>query len=314
MNKIVKNIFWLHLLFWIANISRDYFEYSTNLWMNAGNTLVTASLFYINYFWLVPIVLKKSTPINYLIWFLSFYIIFITFYSSWIYITDYELNNNWPISKRILISGYLGFYYGAVSTGLRFASHWFENLDKNKTLEWEKTNTQLQLFKSNINIPFMLKALTYAENVSKQNPENVSEPIISLSNILRFGLYESQKQAVPLHNEIEILKEFIQLNNQIENNYTLQLNHEKVNENLQIIPNILVRFVALWLNLNHNNFQKDEQIKLESIDNEIFLQLNISSGFNISELENQFQHFKDEYFEVIYFTENNILSLKIINL
>ncbi|MEY5048636.1 MAG: hypothetical protein RLZZ175_1995 [Bacteroidota bacterium] len=314
MNKIVKNIFWLHLLFWVANISRDYFEDSTNLWMNAGNTLVTGALFYINYFWLVPIVLKKSTPINYLIWFLSFYIIFITFYSSWIYITDYELNNNWPLSKRILISGYLGFYYGAVSTGLRFASHWFENLDKNKTLEWEKTNTQLQLFKSNINIPFMLKALTYAENVSKQNPENVSEPIISLSNILRFGLYESQKQAVPLHNEIEILKEFIQLNNQIENNYTLQLNHEKVNENLQIIPNILVRFVALWLNLNHNNFQKDEQIKLESIDNEIILQLNISSGFNISDLEHQFQHFKDEYFEVIYFTENNILSLKISNL
>jgi glutathione peroxidase-family protein len=72
--------------------------------------------------------------------------------------------------------------------------------------------------------------------------------------------------------------------------------------------------VALWLNLNHNNFQKDEQIKLESIDNEIILQLNISSGFNISDLEHQFQHFKDEYFEVIYFTENNILSLKISNL
>ncbi len=77
--------------------------------------------------------------------------------------------------------------------------------------EKAKLETEVKFLKSQINPHFLFNALhnIYALTVIK--PERASENLLKLSDMLRYMLYDSNEERVPLEREVEYLKSYVEL-------------------------------------------------------------------------------------------------------
>lgn len=321
MNKKIIILF-LHVLFWVQNMTRNIlFIYEKNdpLRYIIYDQMVIASICYLNYFFLTPYILKKNKLSYYILGVFIFITGFTVLYSGWIFSQPYLLgiaeikDAHWVW----IISFNISFLYGAMSSGSRFAVDWIKNQDKNKTLQLQKNNRQIQFIKSNINIPFLLETLNYSENLAKHSPQQAGEPIMLLSNVLRYSLYESESEKISLEREIEILKEYISLQNQVDKNIVLAL-HINIHNNLYIMPNSIIRFIGIWKSiLNKLEIKGIQNILLLDDDHKtVMLRLPINENFHhyLSDVQKQFPTFSNEHFNIDYFIEKHCLCLKSTNL
>jgi|GEM_PF-6519979 len=310
----------IHILFWLQNFFRNIaFSWHYQIKEIVFDQLLIASLCYINYFILFPYILKKNKLSYYLLWFFVFIGGFTCIYTGWTLCLPYlfEVPNIKETIKIVTVSFNISFLYGAMSSGSLLALNWANNQDKNKELQLQKTNSQIQWIKSNINIPFILETLSYTEKRAKENPQDVGEPILSLSNILRYGLYESESSSITLEREIEIIQEYITLQNKIDASSTLILQvNVPNNTKALVIPNIMVRFIGLWKMAMQKTIKEEQTILIYGSSNTVSLKLPIdqSIDFNSDEIKTKIPVFNNELFSIDYKQEGDYLCLKIINL
>ena len=78
-------------------------------------------------------------------------------------------------------------------------------------LEKENLEQQLEYLKYQINPHFLMNTLNNIHALVDIDPEKSKETILELSKMMRFVLYEGNKQVVPLDREIAFLQNYIQL-------------------------------------------------------------------------------------------------------
>ena len=78
-------------------------------------------------------------------------------------------------------------------------------------MEREKINTELQLLKAQIRPGFLFNALNNIYAYSLAGSPRAPEMLLKLSDLLSYMLYECDKPLVPLEKEIEMMKEYIEL-------------------------------------------------------------------------------------------------------
>lgn len=134
----------------------------------------------------------------------------------------------------------------ATSITLFFARHWYRNDIQRKKMEILQTKTELNFLKSQINPHFLFNTLNnlFSMAQEKQN-EELANGISELSGMMRYMIYESNVETVPLEREIEYLRSFIALNklrftdDEIRVNFTCPENCG----NWRIAPMLLIPFV-----------------------------------------------------------------------
>ncbi|GLU45305.1 hypothetical protein Musp01_29290 [Muricauda sp. NBRC 101325] len=104
------------------------------------------------------------------------------------------------LSAPIFISGLLRMYV-----------EWRKNEDLRQVVEKEKVSSELQFLKTQLNPHFLFNSLNAIYSLSVKNSSNTSEAIISLSELMRYMLYEADKERVPLAKEIDYIKNYVQL-------------------------------------------------------------------------------------------------------
>src|SRR5690606_16631737 len=88
---------------------------------------------------------------------------------------------------------------------------WFIKTLTRKEIEQENITAELLYLKSQINPHFLFNTLNNIHGlVIKQDPET-SQSVLRLSSLMRYMLYESNVDKVPLNREIEYLADFIEL-------------------------------------------------------------------------------------------------------
>ena len=78
-------------------------------------------------------------------------------------------------------------------------------------LEKENLEQQLEYLKYQINPHFLMNTLNNIHALVDIDPEKSKDTILELSKMMRFVLYEGNKQVVPLDREIAFLQNYIQL-------------------------------------------------------------------------------------------------------
>ncbi len=78
-------------------------------------------------------------------------------------------------------------------------------------LEKENLEQQLEYLKYQINPHFLMNTLNNIHALVDIDPEKSKQTILELSKMMRFVLYEGNKQVVPLDREIAFLQNYIQL-------------------------------------------------------------------------------------------------------
>ena len=147
--------------------------------------------------------------------------------------------------------------------------------DRKRLVELEKQNLeqQLEYLRYQINPHFFMNTLNNIHALVDFDPAKAQETIVELSKMMRFVLYEGNKQSVPLSRELDFIRHYVtlmQLRYTDKVKITLDLPQETPDR--QIPPLILVTFIE-------NAFKHGVSYKQES-----FIEVKVT-------VENETMHF-----------------------
>ena len=126
-------------------------------------------------------------------------------------------------------------------------------------LEHENLEQQLEYLRYQINPHFFMNTLNNIHALVDIDPEQAKGTILELSKMMRFVLYEGNKQGVPLSRELDFIRHYVTL---MELRYTekvkITLNLPQEVPDCQIPPLILITFIENafkhGISYQHNSF------------------------------------------------------------
>ena len=98
-----------------------------------------------------------------------------------------------------------------LSVALKMTFRWFEVENEKKELEKAKSEAELQNMKNQISPHFLLNTLNNIYALVEFNPSKAQQAILDLSKLLRHILYDNDKPLVPLHQEVDFIKNYVDL-------------------------------------------------------------------------------------------------------
>jgi sensor histidine kinase YesM len=127
---------------------------------------------------------------------------------------------------------------------IKLIKHWYHKKIENEQLEKEKLRSDLQMLKGQVHPHFMFNTLNSIYALSLKRPEETSQAILKLSDLMRYILTESTQQSIALKKEIEILQHYIELEkSRFEHRLDMTIN---INGNINgqlIAPLLLLPFI-----------------------------------------------------------------------
>jgi len=118
--------------------------------------------------------------------------------------------------------------------------------DQVDKLTLEKTVKELELktIKSHINPHFIFNSLNSIRALVDENPERARTAITELSNILRSSMQVEKMETVPLHKELDIVKDYLALEQmRFEERLKIELNIDEDTLNQPVAPMMLQTLV-----------------------------------------------------------------------
>ncbi|MFT5998761.1 MAG: hypothetical protein ACI81P_001216 [Neolewinella sp.] len=113
----------------------------------------------------------------------------------------------------------------------------------------EQTHMELVHLQSQVNPHFFFNALNNLYGLVKQDADQAQEMILQLSDMMSYGIYEGQKEWVPLDKEITYLENFIRLHQQrYRKHIEVDFRKDLSTKNKQVMP-------LLFINLLENAFK-----------------------------------------------------------
>ncbi len=130
---------------------------------------------------------------------------------------DKKGTGNMKISTRQDFGGKLFYVFILIALWLLIYMVW-HYLERNRKdevdkLSLEKTVKELELntIKSHINPHFIFNSLNSIRALVDENPQRARTAITELSNILRSSMQVEKMETVPLHKELDIVKDYLAL-------------------------------------------------------------------------------------------------------
>ena len=140
--------------------------------------------------------------------------------------------------------GLLALVNGILGMLVRGFITWFVTDKENKGLVTSKLQAELALLKAQINPHFLFNTLNNIDVLIAHDPEKASLYLNSLSDLLRYVLYESQADWVPLTRELEYIRKYIDLQKvRTVNKDFVVLEISNIPEEVVIPPMILIPYV-----------------------------------------------------------------------
>ena len=217
-NRLVNNRIFQHILFWCLSflILMNILKVSADI---KRIDLIYTAIFHIPIFLIVylnlkvlfPLFLEKSKYILYGIFVSGAVILvagfYIVLFDKWI---DYILTGYYFIAYYSFwdISLYFVVYIFLTSL-FRLARGYFRLHE----IEKEKTLTELKALKSQINPHFLFNSLNSIYSLARKNSTQTPEKVVQLSDLMRHIIYESDVDFIPLEKEVEMVKNYIELQN-----------------------------------------------------------------------------------------------------
>ncbi|NOR75235.1 MAG: hypothetical protein GQ525_08745 [Draconibacterium sp.] len=154
-----------------------------------------------------------------------------------IYLSDFD-------STIIFLHTQLAFVLGACGAILRVFFKWFSDLKYKQELEKKNLQTELALLKSQISPHFLFNTLNNIDVLITKDSEKASVYMKKLSAILRFMLYETKDELIPLNLEIEYIEKYIELQKiRTSNDSFVNFNIKGKADELNIAPMIFIPFI-----------------------------------------------------------------------
>ena len=127
---------------------------------------------------------------------------------------------------------------------IHFMINWFESQKLRDELINQQQAGELALLRSQVNPHFLFNTLNNIYSLVYRKSDDAPAAVMKLSSIMRYMLYDSASEKVPLEKEIEYLKSFIELQNlRVKYPDFVSLKIDGDPSGLFIAPMLLISFV-----------------------------------------------------------------------
>lgn len=237
--------FSLQLLVWVFFLGLPFLN-NPEHFQNNGNVmrffikhLLYVILFYANYFYLIPRLLKKKGLNQYIT--AAIILMVVMFVLA-------ALSEGWWIKRVFAVKALMGFIpifqMYALSTTFRLTLDYFEQLLAQKKLEEQKRIAEINFLRSQINPHFLFNTLNNITALIRLDPQEAERSIGTLSDLMRYMLNSGTEEKVELGKEIDYIRNYVELQKlRLDKDFKLNYHFKIEKENTLIEPLLLIGFV-----------------------------------------------------------------------
>ncbi len=173
--------------------------------------------------------------------------------------------------------------YMLLTTLLKLSKEWFQLIDsKQKLIEIEKEKVKIELMalRAQLNPHFLFNSLNVLYSLALKKAKETPESIIKLSDILRYVIYDSNKETVRIKSEVELINNYLSLQEfRIDKTSTLHFETD-IKKNIDIAP-------MLFLPMVENSFKHGVKgdvsntyvhIKIKTTNNSVDFEIENNKG------------------------------------
>jgi len=211
--KLVRHIaFWFAFLCFLVLLDNKEYGLVYAIAKHVINIFFYSIIVYFNLYYLIPAYLTQRTLVTYTL-LLILSVVIITPIKALVY---YFLFAGSPVYREYVTFNQqyifaLMFFIAAGSTVLKITYDWLWHQRDRKDLETEKMQSELKFLKSQINPHFLFNTLNSIYALTLKKSDKAPEIVIKLSEMMRYMLYECNERQVPLHKEVQYIRNYVDL-------------------------------------------------------------------------------------------------------
>lgn len=287
INAKNKNI-WYHLFFWMVVLvvliitERNRYELHITLVKELVNVGFFAIVVYFNLYFLIPEYFHKKKYLRY-----TFFLVFSVIVISPVKTSAlYVLFQGLPQIQQRFVENqgfiFLSCLFVAFSSTIfQILTDWQKSDVEKKELEYKTTQTELNFLRSQINPHFLFNTLNNLYALTLKKSDAAPQTVLKLSEIMRYMLYECNESEVLLSQEINYLKNYIELERlRLSKDFEIKLIVNGEIQKQRVAPLLLTPFIenAFKHGINKQLSEGFIRIKLSVIDDEVELDISNSKG------------------------------------
>lgn len=213
-----------HFVFWISIISFNiyiHFDPSYPWWVEVIDAsflvLNGFAAFYFTYFYIAPRLLGQRKygrfVVIILVMALQMTILYLIFSNLKTYIFKPEVFINrltWQNKTIHFLAIYWTYFIPLVlSTSLRIMNDRFSTAKKYAIIKEEKLRSELNFLRDQLNPHFLFNVMNTIHFIISKENQKARDLVLSISELLRYQLYESKEDFVPIEKEIKYIENYL---------------------------------------------------------------------------------------------------------
>ena len=200
---------------------------------------------------------------------------------------------------------FIALICGIIAFILKGFINWYEDIKIKAALTQRNHEMELALVKSKLDPHFLFNTINNIDILILKNPKEASMYLNNLSDIMRFMLFDTKIDVIPLSKEVEYIEKYIELQKiRTSNSRYINFTVEGKSGTMTIAPMVFIPFIE-------NAFKHASSKKLE---NAINVQISIEEGTINFICENRFNKNRKKHNGTNYNGLGNQLIKKRLNL
>ena len=160
----------------------------------------------------------------------------------------------------------------------------FEQWKWVQNLKAEKSKTELSLLRNQISPHFFFNTLNNLYALTIKNSEKAPEVILKLSDMMRYTIYEGEKESVKLQDEIEYLNNYIELHKiRYKKAVDIRFNHN-VDTSLTVAPLLFIILLENAFKHGIETLAENAYIHVNLYEDNDFIHFDIENNFDPNEV------------------------------
>ena len=185
---------------------------------------------------------------------------------------------NYPTSISVLV---LLYYLFLILLGV----YWFiKQIISLIKLKNEKAKTELLHLKSQVNPHFFFNTLNNLYGLVERDPKKAQGLILKLSDLMRYSIYEGEKEMVTLKDEVDYLKNYVELHKMRYHKDVEVVFNCQIEENIKVMPLLFIILLENAFKHGVENLRKNAFVHINIVTFEDKIQFDIENNFDNSEI------------------------------
>jgi two-component system, LytTR family, sensor kinase len=242
------------------------------------SALIWVGFFYLNAYLLAPLFLRRKNTWKYILSLLFAFLVLLVI--AGLAFNFFIRPPFFNVRIHIIFNFFIFLFILASSTAYRLIKDRLKTDRLAKDRENENLKTELTLLRSQVSPHFMFNVLNNMVSLARKKSDLLEPSLIKLSSLMRYMLYETDEEKVPLEKEIEYLQSYIDLQQQrFGKNIKVNVSLTDVDNHYEIEPMLLIPFVENAFK-HGTGFIEDPQIDIGMEAKNHILRFQVRNKYN----------------------------------